>query len=347
MAEERTIDQLSEVVLPGIVEPDALRLSRRAVPTPGPNQVLVRVEATGVSFAELAMRRGRYYDQPSFPFVPGYDLVGVVAGLGAGVDPALTGRRVAALTKIGGWTTHALVDAADLVAVPDGVDPVAAETVVVNGITAWQMLHRKARIRRGHTILVHGANGGVGSTLAQLASAAGVRVIGTASARHHDVLRALGIDPVDYRTEDVPARVRELAPDGVDAVFDNVGGQNLTDAWHLLRRGGTLVSYGAASTLDGSGSAFLPMIKILARMWWWNAAPNGRHAYLYNLWAGRKLTRRSFTARLRTDLTAVYELVASGRLVPQVAATLPLSRTAEAMKLAESRTAVGKVVLIP
>lgn len=234
--------QLTEVVLPGIVEPDDLRVAQRPIPQPGQGQVLVQVEATGVSFAELSMRRGRYYDQPPFPFVPGYDLVGIVAAVGAGVDSTLAGRRVAVLTKVGGWTSHAIVDAADLVAVPDGVDPVAAETVVTNGITAWQMLHRKARIRSGQTILVHGANGGVGNTLAQLALIAGARVIGTASARHHEALRALGVTPIDYRTEDVPARVRELAPDGVDAVFDNVGGRNITDAWGLLRRGGTLVS---------------------------------------------------------------------------------------------------------
>jgi NADPH:quinone reductase-like Zn-dependent oxidoreductase len=343
MNDYETTAQLTEVVLPGIVEPDELSVQQRPIPVPGPGQVLVRVEATGVSFAELSMRRGRYYDQPPFPFVPGYDLVGIVI---AG-EPNLIGRRVAVLTKVGGWTTHAIVDAVDVVTVPDGVDPVAAETVVTNGITAWQMLHRKARIRSGQTILVHGANGGVGNTVAQLALIAGVRVIGTASARHHDALRALGVTPVDYRTEDVPARVRELAPDGVDAVFDNVGGSNITDGWALLRRGGTLVSYGTAAVQEGTGSAMLPVVKVLARMWWWHALPNGRRAYFYNLWAGRRFTHGRFIARLRADLTAVLDLVATGRLSPQVAATLPLSRTADAMKLAESRTAIGKVVLIP
>jgi NADPH:quinone reductase-like Zn-dependent oxidoreductase len=305
------------------------------------------VEATGVSFAELSMRRGRYYDQPPFPFVPGYDLVGRVEAVGARVDTATIGRRVAVLTKVGGWTTHAIVDAADLVEVPAGVDPVAAETVVTNGITAWQMLHRKARIKSGQTIVVHGANGGVGNTLAQLALRAGAKVIGTANTRHHEALRALGVTPIDYRTEDVPARVRELAPNGVDAVFDNVGGNNLTDGWAMLRRGGKLVSYGVAAVQDGDGSAMLPVLKVLARMWWWNAVPNGRGAYFYNLWAGRRYAHGRFIARLRTDLTAVFNLIATNQLTPQIAAMLPLSRTAEAMQLAESRTAVGKVVLIP
>lgn len=139
------------------------------------------MEATGVSFAEQQMRRGRYYDQPAFPFVPGYDLVGRVLATGAGVDPALAGQRVAALVKVGGWASHVVLDADDAVRVPEGLTAAEAETVVVNGITAWQMLHRKARVRTGQTVLVHGAGGGVGSVLVQLARAAGVKVIGTAS----------------------------------------------------------------------------------------------------------------------------------------------------------------------
>ncbi|WP_199440961.1 medium chain dehydrogenase/reductase family protein [Umezawaea beigongshangensis] len=339
--------ELIEVVLPGEVEPEGLQLRRGPVPVPAAGQVLVGVEATGVSFAEQQMRRGRYYDQPPFPFVPGYDLVGRVLVTGGGVDPALRGTRVAALTKIGGWASHVLLDAADLVEVPEGVDAIDAETLVVNGITAWQMLHRRARVRRGQTILVHGANGGVGSTLVQLARAAGVSVIGTASVRHHDTLRALGVTPIDHRTEDVPARVREIAPDGVDAVFDHVGGRSVTDSWRLLARGGTLVAYGTAVTRDDTGSKRLPVLKVLARTLLWNALPNGRSAGFYNIWGGRSFRADRFRARLRDDLTAVFEALRDGRITAQVGGRLPLTRAADAVRLAESGTVVGKVVLTP
>ena len=210
----------TEIVLPGLVEPDGLRVEHRELPAPGAGEALVRVEASGISFAEQQMRRGKYYDQPPFPFVPGYDVVGTVL---EAADPALVGRRVAAMTKIGGWSSHLVLPAADLVPVPDALDAADAETFVVNGITAWQMLHRIAKVEAGGTILVHGASGGVGTTLVQLAQAAGIKVIGTASARNLDVVTALGATAVDYRG-DVPARVRELAPGGVDAVFDHVGG---------------------------------------------------------------------------------------------------------------------------
>ncbi|MFI9061838.1 medium chain dehydrogenase/reductase family protein [Streptomyces sp. NPDC053429] len=336
-----------EIVLPGKVEPEGLELHRRPVPRPAAGQVLVAMEATGVSFAEQQMRRGRYYDQPPFPFVPGYDLVGTVLTVGAGVGPGLLGKRVAALTKTGGWASHITLDAADVVEVPDGVGAVDAETAVVNGITAWQMLHRKARVRAGQTVLVHGANGGVGSILVQLALAAGAAVIGTASTRHHDALRALGVTPVDYRSGDVPARVRALAPGGVDAVFDHVGGEGVADSWRLLAPGGTLVSYGSAATRDDEGSGAWPVLALLGRVWMWNWLPNGRRAYFFNVWAGRAYAKGRFRARLRSDLTQVFTALQRGEITAKVAAEIPLARAAEAMRLAESGTVAGKVVLVP
>ncbi|MER5981171.1 medium chain dehydrogenase/reductase family protein [Streptomyces sp. NPDC001857] len=338
---------LVEVVLPGKVEPEGLQVRHGAVPAPGRGQVVIRMEATGVSFAEQQMRRGRYYDQPPFPFVPGYDLVGVVTATGEGVDPHLAGARVAALVKVGGWASHVVVDAADAVPVPEGVGAAEAETLVVNGVTAWQMLHRKARVRAGQTVVVHGANGGVGSVLVQLALAAGVRVIGTASARHHDALREQGVTPVDYRAEDMAARIRALSPGGVDAVFDHVGGPGIVDSWRLLAPGGTLVSYGSASTRDAEGSKQTPVLKLLGRVWLWNALPNRRRAYFFNVWAGRALSETRFRSRLRADLTEVFAALQRGEITPRIAARLPLARVADALRLAESGTVAGKVVLTP
>src|SRR3954452_21173909 len=172
------------------------RVRTSALPTPGPGQALVRVEATGVSFAEQQTRRGKYYDQPKFPFVPGYDLVGKVGE-----------RRVAALTKVGAWAEHVVLDEADLVDVPEGVSAEAAETVVVNGLTAYRMLFKVAKVRRGQTVVVLGASGGVGTTLVQLARHAGIEVIGTAGPAAQEALRALGVTPIDYRAENVSTRV--------------------------------------------------------------------------------------------------------------------------------------------
>ena len=310
----------------------------RELPAPGPDQVLVRVEATGVSFAEQQMRRGKYYDQPKFPFVPGYDLVGVRED---------TGARVAALTKVGAWAERVVLDEADLVPVPDGLDPEAVETLIVNGVTAWRMLHRAAAVRRGQTIVVLGAAGGVGPVLVQLARHAGVRVLGTAGPKQQERLRELGAEPIDHRSEDVRARVRALAPEGVAAVFDHVGGPGIADSWRMLARGGTLVSYGTAATKDVPGNPQVPVLKLFARLAVWDALPNGRSATFFNLWKGHRLRRRRFRAELRADLERVMALLAEGAITPQIAARFPLEEAAAALRFAEAGGNTGKVLLLP
>ena len=334
----------TEVVLPGLVQPDGFQVRRRTLPTPARGQVLVAVEATGISFAEHAMRLGRYPGQPRFPFVPGYDLVGTVTAAGAEVDESLIGQRIAAMTKTGGWASHALLKADDVVGVPAGLDAGEVETLVVSGLTAYQMLHRRAKVRAGQTVLIHGANGGVGTTLTQLARHAGARVIGTSSPRHHAALREFGVQPVDYHDPDLAARVRELAPGGVDAVFDHIGGASIARSWSLLAKGGTLVSY---AMLKDSGPMIPAFIGLLAQLAWLNARPGGRRAGFFDVWGGKLLRPRRFRARLRQDLSTVFALLADGTLRPQIAARLPLSRIREAVELAESHTIVGKVVLVP
>ncbi len=347
--------QTLQIELPAVGEPETLRAVRRELPEPAAGEALVRVEATGVSFAEQQMRRGKYYDQPAFPFVPGYDLVGVIERLGAGAgggtgadadDGLRPGMRVAALTRTGAWAERVVLARADLVPLPDGLDAVAAETAIVNGVTAYRMLHRSARVRAGQTVVVLGAAGGVGSLLVQLARAAGVRVIGVAGSRQQEAVAALGATAVDYRREDVPARVRELAPDGVAAVFDHVGGAGIADSWRMLARGGTLVSYGTAATKDRPGDPRLPVLKLLGRLTLWNLLPNGRRAGFFNLWAGRRLRPARYRAELRDDLTRLFALLADGELSAQIAGRFPLADAAAALRFAEQGGNTGKVVLL-
>jgi len=335
----------TEIVLPGTVEPEGLQITSRELPDPRPDQAVVRVEATGVSFAEQQMRRGKYYDQPPFPFVPGYDLVGTIERLGDGGRDLTVGRRVAALTKTGAWADRVVLDTAELTPVPDGVDAAAAETVVVNGVTALRML-RTARVRSGETIVVLGAAGGVGSTLVQLARHRGIRVIGTAGPSAQERVRALGAIPVDYRNEDVPARVRELAPNGVAAVFDHIGGPGISDSWRMLARGGALISYGTASTRDVAGNARVPVLKLLARLLAWNALPNGRRAKFFNLWAGAR-NRDRCRAKLRRDLGEVLQLLQQGAIDAQIARRFALRDAGAALRCAEQGALVGKVILEP
>jgi NADPH:quinone reductase-like Zn-dependent oxidoreductase len=337
---------LTEIVLPGLVEPEDLIVRQRPLPSPGKGQALIEMLATGVSFAEQQMRRGRYLNQPKFPFVLGYDLIGVVTAVGPKVDESLVGRRVAAVVKTGGWATYALVDAGHLVRVPDDLDAAEAETIVLNGITAWQML-KKTKVHSGQTILVHGANGGVGNTLVQLARHSGIRVIGTAAPRHHDTLRALGAEPIDYNDPHLADHIRQLAPGGLDAVFDHIGGDSFKQSFTLLARGGTLMAYGTASQKDDTNNVLATGTAVYTRLAVWSLLPNGRRAFFYNFWAGKLINPKRFWRRLAADLQSVFALLADGAVVAQVAARMPLTDASAAMSLAESRTVYGKVVLIP
>jgi NADPH:quinone reductase-like Zn-dependent oxidoreductase len=336
-----------EMVLPAVGEPESLQARTRRLEPPAPGQALVRMEATGVSFAEQSMRRGKYYDQPKFPFVPGYDLVGTIEALGDGPQQGVrVGQRVAALTKTGGWAERVVLDTADLVPVPDGVSATAAETVIVNGLTAWRVLHRTAKVARGDTIVVFAASGGVGSVLVQLALHAGVRVIGTAGPKQQERLRAMGVTPIDYRSEDVPARVRELAPDGVAAVVDTVGGPGISDSWRMLAPGGILISLSDMTVIDAP-HPMVPFMRLYLRLLLWNALPNRRRATFFNVWAGHRLHRERFRAELREDLGRLFGLLADGTLTAAVDREYPLSQVGAALRHAEGGGLAGKVIIVP
>ena len=336
----------TEIVLPSPVEPSGLQMRQRQLAKPRRGQALVQIEASGVSFAEQAMRRGRYPGQPSFPFVPGYDFIGTVLAVGKGVDRIRVGMRVAAVTKTGGWATHTLLPARKLVPVPQDLDPARVETVLVNGVTAWQMLFRKAKSKAGQTILVHGANGGVGTVLTQIARNAGIRVIGTAAPHHHEALRELGAEPVDYNDPNLASRVRELAPSGVDAAFDHLGLESARVSFSLLARGGALIAYGTATMLKEKRSMVKAFLRLLSQLALWDMLPNSHRATFYNFWGGRLLRPAAFRTRLADDLTALLKLMQEGKIDPAIAARIPLLEAAKAMELAESRTVRGKVVLV-
>ncbi|SFS42191.1 medium chain dehydrogenase/reductase family protein [Saccharopolyspora flava] len=329
---------MTEIVLTGLGE---VAVRDNETPEPGPNQVVVRTEATGVGFAEVQMRLGRYPAQPKFPFVPGYDVVGEIVATGTGTSWRV-GQRVAAMTRTGSWSGHVVLRDRDLVAVPDGVDAAEAVALVTNGVTARQLL-RDANVRTGRTVLVHGIGGGVGALLGQLAVLDGTRVIGTASARRHPDLAGLGAELIDHRTEDVAAKVAELAPGGVDAVFDPLGPSSLPASWRLLAPGGTLISYGSSATLDDSGPWFAPYLGIVRQLAGWEirrllGRTGGRRARMYYV--------RS-DARFRHDLSALFALLADGRLRPLIAERLPLEDAERALDLHLSGKRTGRIVLLP
>lgn len=321
--------------------PEVLALQERRLGELRPGMVRVRVLATGVAFADVLMRRGLYPGAPPPPFTPGYDVAGTVTAVGPGVAGMRPGQRVAALTVTGGYSDYLDVAAERLVPLPETVDPAEAVSVVLNYLTAYQMLHRVYRqLAPGRRVLVHAAAGGVGTALLQLGRLAGAELFGTASAGKHALLRAEGATPIDYRSEDVTARVRALAPGGVDLVLDAIGGPSLYRSYRLLRPGGMLISYGVTGTAAGARSilGLLPGILPTFLLRW---LP-GRRVAWYDIAA---MVRRR-PDWYRQDLEHLLGLLSAGSIRPVVAERLPLHEAARAHALLEGSSVSGKLVLV-
>ena len=201
---------MKRVVVDHFGGPDVLRVVEDDVPQPGLGEVRVRVLAAGVSFTDAQLRAGAYLGVPKPPFTPGYDLVGVVEELGPGCTRLREGDRIASLTVWGADAERVCVLEENAVEVPADLDPAEVVSLVLTHMTAYQLLHRTAKVKRGETVLVHGAAGRVGTAVLELGAVVGLRMYGTCSARDRAAVERLGGVAIDYQNEDFLARVREL-----------------------------------------------------------------------------------------------------------------------------------------
>ena len=309
--------------------PEVLQLVELPAVEPGPGRLRVRVRAAGVGATDLVMLTGNYLYAPKIPFVPGYEVAGVVDAIGAGVTDFDLGVRVAALTVYGGFAEFLVREAEHFLPIPDGVSDRDAAAVILNYVTAWQMIHRVAKVRPGQTALVTGAAGGVGTAALQLLRLAGVKTYGTASASKHAILRSLGAMPIDYRAGPLDRLTRALEPKGVDYVFDAVGGTNIVPCIGALRRGGTVVGFGfmgATGTL--SKLATFANLFIGARL-------RGRRGTFYGITA----LYRKDPKPLREDLPKIFALLAEKKIDPLVTRTLALLEARQAIECLAIRSA--------
>ena len=330
----------ARVVITRLGGPDALQWVEEELPQPGPGEARVKVLAAGVAFADVLMRHGLYPGVPAFPFAPGYDIVGEIDAVGEGAGDFRVGQRVAALTMTGGYSQYVVVRAAHLVPVPEGLDAAEAVSLVLNYVTAYQMLHRVARLREGQRLLVHSAAGGVGTAALQLGKLAGLSMFGTASAPKHELVATLGAVPIDYRTENFVDRIRHFAPEGLDCVLDPIGGKQWWASYSCLRRRGSLVCFGAQAAISkgklsaGLGFALLGLMKIL---------PDGKRASWYNV----KNLRNQHPEWFREDLSRLFALLSARQIQPVIAARFPLRDARRANELLETSQVSGKLVVLP
>ena len=248
---------MKRVVIDHFGGPEVLEVVEDVDPRPGPGEVRVRVLASGVSFTDALIRAGTYLGGPKPPFTPGYELVGVVEELGPGCSRLREGDCVGALTVWGANADRVCVPEKYAVEVPEDLDPAEVVSLIFPYMTAYQMLHRTARVQPGETVLVHGAAGRVGVAALELGKLAGLHLIGTASARDRVAVERLGAVAIDYRNEDFLARVRELTGgEGVDVVLDGIGGAVSLRSFRALRIGDQVT--GARAGGGGSSGTRLP-----------------------------------------------------------------------------------------
>jgi NADPH2:quinone reductase len=331
--------------------PDALQVVEEECPEPRHGEVRVRVQAAGVSLPDLMMREGIHPETPRLPFTPGWDLVGVVDRLGDGVSGIEPGQIVAALPISGAYAEFVYLPPRELVPVPSGLNAADAVGLVLNHVTAYQMMHRSAKVRPGQRVLIHGAAGGVGSALLQLGRIAGLQMYGTCSSRGSAAVSDLGGIPIDYQHQDFVAEIHRLTHDGVDVVFDGIGGAHIWRSRKALRPGGKVVAYGLTSSLRGGRLA--------------SGRPGGRHRfreirifvlYIVGGWLlpGRKQVvpysiqwlKRLRPAWFRQDLIALLDLLQQQKIKPLIAQLFPLAEARKAHELLGAGGVTGKIVLV-
>jgi NADPH:quinone reductase-like Zn-dependent oxidoreductase len=320
--------------------PDALEVVDAPLPTARRGEVRVRVLASGLEYTDVLIRRHLYpqtmYRRP--PFVLGYDAVGEIDQLGDGVRGFQIGDRVADMTVVGSNATYRTLRADRLTRVPVGLDAAEAATLILSWTTAYQLLHRAARVRRGQRVLVHGAAGAVGQALLALGRLAGLDVWGTARAAHAALIRELDATPIDYQRDDF---VRVL-PGGFDVVFDGIGEDAYRRSLAALKRGGLLCAYGYSAGVQAQ-RRMLTMLMWIARLYLWRWLPGGRRAFFYSI----NVMRARHPAWFQEDLEQLFGLLATGTIRPRVAERISFDEVAEAHRRLEAGGLQGKLVLCP
>ena len=320
-----------EITAPG--GPEVLRVGERPDPAPGNGELLIAVAAAGVNRPDVLQRRGHYPPPPGASDIPGLEIAGTIAAIGAGVDGWHVGDRVCALVSGGGYATRCLAPAPQCLPVPASLDVIAAAAIPETFFTVWANVFDRGRLNAGETALFHGGTSGIGTTAIQLAAARGIRVLATAGSDEKcRAIEALGAARgINYRTEDFAAVIKEFTGGrGVDLILDIVGADYFAQNIAALAVDGRLVEIGM---MGGKTVASIDLGQVLRR----------RLTVTGSTLRARTVEEKgAIAAALRRE---VWPLLESGRIKPLIDRTFPLEDAAAAHRLMESSQHVGKIVL--
>ena len=319
---------------------DGLEVVDAPMPTAGPGEVRVRVLASSLQYTDVLIRRHLYPQtarrQP--PFTLGYDVVGEIDQIGEGVGGFALGDRVADMTVLGSNVGYRTLKPADLTRVPPGVDAAEAATLILSWTTAYQLLHRAARVQRGQRVLVQGAAGAVGQALLVLGRLAGLELWGTARAEHATLVRELGGTPIDYQREDFT----RVLPGGFDVVIDGVGEDGYRRSFAALKPGGLLLAIGFSASVQAN-KGMSSILTSIGRMYLWRFLPGGKRTRFYSI----NVMRARHPDWFREDLARLFGLLAARAIRPRVAERISFDDVVDAHRRIEAGGLEGKLVLCP
>jgi NADPH:quinone reductase-like Zn-dependent oxidoreductase len=329
--------------------PEVLAVKEAPDPQPAAGELRIRVEASGVNFADVMGRMGAYPDLPPIPVVPGYEVAGRVDAIGSGVEASWLGRAVLAFTRFGGYADVVCTSEKQVFARPADMSAEQGAAIPVNYFTAWQLIVVMGGLKAGETVLVHSAGGGVGIAATQIAKHIGARVIGTASAAKHAELSELGVDHlIDYRTEDFEKRALQITGGrGVELILDAVGGASFKKGYRLLAPTGRLGMFGVSSAATGKTRSLGAFVSMLAGTPWLqfnplaliNANKGVFGVNLGHMWGE--------IDRIRGWADQIQALWTQGAIKPKIARTFSFDEAPAAHHYIQDRKNIGKVLLKP
>ena len=314
--------------------PEVLQTTENELVSPQKKELQIKVLACAVGRTDIAMRYGYYPYAPKIPFVPGYEIVGIIEAVGTNVNQFKIGDRVAALTVHGGYSEYIYLEPQHLVKVPENVKSEEVAVLILNYVTAYQMLKRVANVKKGNKILITGASGGVGTALLDLAKLEDLDVYALSSKHKHETMVQMGAFPIDYKTTDWVNLIKKKEPEGLDFVFDAVGKSYINKGFSLLKNGGKLVSFGYPN--------FLSMLSGVLKIMFLNAYPNGKNAESYGI---SEIYKKN-NSTILSDLKKLLTLLSEKKINPIINTRMPILEASEANKLLESGSVSGNIVLL-
>ena len=326
---------------------EVLKVQEAPDPVAAKGEVVVKVNAAGLNFADILARQGLYPDGPKKPCVMGYEVAGVIEAAGEDVDQQFVGQAVMAMTRFRGQAEKIAVPVNQLFAKPESLSFEAAAAIPVNYLTAYALLHVMGSLDAGESVLIHNAGGGVGLAAIDIAKKIGATTYGTASPGKHEFLRERGLDhPIDYRNQDWLPVLQQLTDGrGVDLVIDPIGGSHWKKSYAALRHTGRLGMFGVSTASANGLKGKLKLIKAAAQMPRFH--PLGllnKNRGVFGLNLGHMWHEPE---KVATWMEAILAGVSEGWVRPHVDKAFPFAQAGDAHSYMEARKNIGKVVLVP